>query len=149
MNRRPLIIFALLLSMLLQTASLGGHWAGMAGAVDTLHAVLHWAGLSHHHEHGVAQATQADHSADSGSAAFDAEWAAAAPSAHTDFHQDFSADSNRHMGLDACVGAVGPIPASLNGVFVMAAGAAPALLPQAEPADPFLAGLRRPPKHLA
>ena len=34
----------LLLAMLLQTVSLGGHWAGRGSPTETLHDVLHWSG---------------------------------------------------------------------------------------------------------
>lgn len=144
MNRRPFVIFALLLSLLLQTASLGGRWAGWNGPADTLHAVLHWSGIAHHHDHQVSEAVPDDADFVALERGLGLE-----PSQHKGFHQDFSADSSHHIGLDACLGAVGPIPSGLSSTFAVVADTRPAVLPQAETPDPFLAGLRRPPRHLA
>jgi hypothetical protein len=143
---RPVVIAALLMSMLLQAVSLGGHWTGATNPADSLHAMLHWSGLSHHHDHHVSQA-QADD--DGGFEAFAEELASATLQPQQSYHQDQSADSNHHMGQDACLSAMGPVPAGLGGAVVEAGGQRPLVLPQAEPADPCLAGPRRPPKHLA
>lgn len=143
---RPVVIAALLISMLLQAVSLGGHWFGEANPGEALHAVLHWAGLSHHHDHAVSEAAAED---DTGFEAFAAELASVTLKPHQSYHQDHSADSNHHMGLDACVGAMGPLPASLGGTLMAARSPRPLALSQAEPADPCLAGPRRPPRHLA
>lgn len=143
---RPVVIAALLMSMLLQAVSLGGHWFGVAGPGDAVHALLHWSGLSHHHDHAVTQASADD---DEGFEAFAAELASVTPKPHQGYHQDHSVDSNHHMSQDACVGALGPLPAGLGGTFMAAGSSRPVALSQAEPADPFLAGPRRPPKHFA
>jgi len=145
MSRHPFVIYALLLSLLLQTVSLGGRWAGWSGPANTLHAVLHWSGVAHHHDHQISEATPDD----------DADFVAMERELGLDqthragFHQDFSADSSHHIGLDACLGAFGPIPSGLSNAFAVAADMPPALLPQAEIPEPFLAGLRRPPRRLA
>lgn len=150
MNHRPLVIVALLLSLLMQTVSLGGRWPGWNSPTDTLHAVLHWSGIAHHHDHLVSDAVVA--AADT---ADDPDFISLEKdlpldrSPHTGFHQDFSADSNHHLGQDACLGAVGPIPTGLSLAFAVTAQNRPALLPQAGAPDPFLAGLRRPPRPLA
>lgn len=143
---RPVVIAALLMSMLLQAVSLGGHWFGAVSPSDALHSVLHWAGLAHHHDHAVAQA-QAEE--DREFEAFAAELAEANLKPHQSFHQDHSVDSNHHMNQDTCVSAMGPLPAVLSGAFV--ADRSPRPLVRIEPvlADPFLAGPRRPPKQLA
>lgn len=143
---RPVVIAALLMSMLLQAVSLGGHWFGMANPAETMHAVLHWSGLSHHHDHSVTQVSAED---DSGFEAFSAELASVTLQPHQSYHQDHSADSNHHMSQDACVSAMGPLPAGLGGTLQAARSPRPLALSQAEPADPFLAGPRRPPKHTA
>lgn len=143
---RPVVIAALLMSMLLQAVSLGGHWIGVTNPAEALHAVLHWSGLSHHHDHAITQAAAED---DAGFEAFAAELASVTLKPHQSYHQDQSADSNHHMGQDVCVGAMGPLPASLGGTFIAARSPRPLVLPDAEPVDPFLAGPRRPPKHLA
>ncbi|MFT7772779.1 hypothetical protein [Roseateles sp.] len=145
MSRHPFVIYALLLSLLLQTMSLGGRWPGHSGSAETMHAVLHWSGIAHHHEHQFSQALPDD----------DADFVALEKSLglergpHQGFHQDFSADSNHHIGQDACLGAVGPIPAGLSSSFALAAHTPPALLTLAEIPDPFLAGLRRPPRRIS
>lgn len=143
---RPVVIAALLMSMLLQAVSLGGRWVGASNPVDALDAVLHWAGLSHHHEHHIAEAAADD---DSDFEAFAAELASATPKPLHSYHQDQSTDSNHHMGLDACVGVMGPAPCGLDGTPVAARSPHPGMGPEAEPPDPDLAGPRRPPKHLA
>lgn len=145
MSRHPLVIFALLLSLLLQAVSLGGRWAGWSGPANTLHAVLHWSGVAHHHDHQISEAVLDD---DADFLAMERELGLD-QSHRTGFHQDFSADSSHHIGLDACLGAVGPIPAGLSNTLAVVADTPPALLAQAESPDPFLAGLRRPPKRLA
>lgn len=143
---RPVVIAALLMSMLLQAVSLGGHWFGMTNPADALHAVLHWSGLSHHHDHAVTQVSADD---DAGFEAFADELASVTLKPHQSFHQDQSADSNHHMGQDACVGAMGPLPAGLSGAFIAARSPRPRVLSETEPVDPFLAGPRRPPRHRA
>ena len=143
---RPVVIAALLMSILLQAVSLGGHWFGMANSAEAQHAILHWIGLSHHHDHQVTEASADD---DSGFEAFAAELASATLKPHQSYHQDHSVDSNHHMSQDACVSAMGPIPAGLGSTLMSARSPRPLALSEAEPADPFLAGLRRPPKHLA
>ena len=144
---RPVVIAALLMSMLLQAVSLGGHWVGVANPAEALHAVMHWSGLSHHHDHLATQVPVDDD--DSGFEAFATELASATLQPHQSYHQDHSVDSNHHMGQDACVSAVGPIPAGLGGSLMAARSPRPLMLPETEPVDPFLAGPRRPPKHLA
>jgi len=143
---RPVVITALLISMLLQAVSLGGHWGGVADPVEALHAVLHWSGLPHHHDHAATEASLDD---DSGFEAFAAELALVKPKPHQSYHLDHSVDSNHHMGHDACVSTMGPVPAGLGGTFVAASGPRPPALSEAEPADPCLASPRRPPKRLA
>lgn len=144
---RPVVIAALLMSMLLQAVSLGGHWLGMADPAEALHALLHWSGLSHHHDHALTEASAADD--DAGFEAFAAELALVTPKPHLSYHQDHSADSNHHMSQDACVGPMGPLPASLGDTLMAAGSPRPLALSQAERADPFLAGPRRPPRPLA
>lgn len=146
---RPVVIAALLMSMLLQAVSLGGHWVGAANPADALDAVLHWAGLSHHHEHHEHRLADAAVHDDSDFDAFAVELASASAALQHGYHQDHSADSNHHMGQDACVGAMGPIPCGLGGTPVAVRSPHPGVRPEAEPPDPDLAGPRRPPKHLA
>ena len=143
---RPAIIAALLMSMLLQAVTLGGHWFGAVNPSDALHSVLHWAGLSHHHDHAVAEAQAED---DSDFEAFAAELAEANLKPHQSFHQDHSADSNHHMSQDTCVSALGPIPAGLGDAFVADRSPRPRVCAEAALPDPFLAGLRRPPRPVA
>lgn len=143
---RPVVIAALLISMLLQAVSLGGHWVGVANPAEALHAVLHWSGLSHHHDHAITEASVDD---DAGFEAFAAELALVTLKPHQSYHQDHSVDSNHHMGQDACVSAMGPVPAGLGGTVMAVSGPRPPVLSEAEPADPCLAGPRRPPKHRA
>jgi hypothetical protein len=143
---RPVVIAVLLMSMLLQAVSLGGHWSGMANPAETLHAVLHWSGLAHHHDHAIAETSADD---DAGFEAFAAELASVTFKPHQSYHQDHSADSNHHMGQDACVSAMGPVPAGPGGPFMAARSPRPLALSEAEPADPCLAVPRRPPKHFA
>lgn len=146
---RPVVITALLMSMLLQAVSLGGHWVGAANPFDALHAVLHWSGMSHHHDHVVAQVSAEDDADFKALEAFAGGLTPATAQPHASYHQDHSVDSNHHMGQDACVGAMGPLPAGLGGALMEARSPRPLALSQAEPADPCLAGPRRPPKHLA
>ncbi|MEH0168179.1 hypothetical protein [Roseateles microcysteis] len=152
MSRRP-VFFVLMMSMLLQAVSLGGHWVGRGSPTETLHDVLHWSGISHHHAHGAS--LQAD-----GLLAFESLseglGLAAASSdqdphqaPHPDFHQDQSADSNHHMALDACLSAMGPIPAGVDSPTIRAACSRPDARPEAPPADPELSGPRRPPRPFA
>lgn len=143
---RPVIITALLISMLLQAVSLGGRWVGAADPVEALHAVLHWSGLSHHHDHAITVAAVDD---DAGFEAFADELALVTLKPHQSYHQDRSVDSNHHMSQDACPSAMGPVPAGLGGTFIAARSPRPPALAEAAPVDPCLAGPRRPPKHLA
>jgi len=143
---RPVVIAALLMSMLLQAVSLGGHWVGVANPADALHAVMHWSGLSHHHDHAVTEASADD---DAGFEAFAAELASVTLKPHQSYHQDHSVDSNHHMGQDACVSAMGPVPGGLGGTFMAVSSPRPPALSEAEPVDPCLAEPRRPPKHRA
>ncbi|MCE4540595.1 hypothetical protein LXT12_25475 [Pelomonas sp. P7] len=144
MNHRPFVIVAMLLSLLLQAASLGGRWSASNGPADTLHAVLHWSGIAHHHDHLVSVMPD-----DADFLSLEKELGLDRVSPHPAFHQDFSADSNHHLGQDACLGAIGPIPTALVPAFAVAGETQPALLLQAGAPDPFLAGLRRPPRRLA
>lgn len=143
---RPVIIVALLMSMLLQTVTLGGHWFGALSSSGALHSLMHWAGLSHHHDHAVAQAQAED---DSEFEAFAAELAEANLNPHQSFHLDHSVDSSHHMSQDACVSAMGPIPASLSGAIIANPSPRPLVFAEAARPDPVLASLRRPPRHLA
>jgi hypothetical protein len=142
---RSVVIAVLLMSMLLQAVSLGGHWPGGADAAEARHSMLHWLGLSHHHDHSVTESLANDSSFD----AFGPELAAASLKPYRGYHQDHSVDSNHHMSQDACVSALGPIPSGLGNPVMAVRGPCPLVLPEAEPTDPFLAGPRRPPKHLA
>jgi len=143
---RLVVIAALVTSILLQAVSLGGHSFGAANSTEAQHAALHWLGLSHHHDHRITEASADD---DSGFEAFAAELALVTLKPHQSYHQDHSEDSNHHMSQDACVGTMGPLPASLGGTPMTARSPRPLALSEAEPADPFLAGPRRPPKQLA
>lgn len=143
---RPVVIAAVLMSMLLQAVSLGGRWVGASNPVDAFDAVLHWAGLSHHHDHRVTEVAMDD---DSAFEAFEAELASAPLNPLHSYHQDHSTDSNHHMGQDACVGAFGPAPCGLGNEPLTVRDPHPGTRPDAPPPDPDLAGPRRPPKHLA
>jgi hypothetical protein len=144
MSRRP-IFLTLLLAMLLQAVSLGGHWAG-AGAHgptrDALHALLHWAGSAHHHDHHATQRME-------GFEAFADELATATLSMDQSWHQDQSADSHLHMDMDACLSMMGPIPASVSSPWIPPASPRPLPSAEAALAGPVLEGLKRPPKSLA
>lgn len=131
MNRR-LVFYALLIAMLLQAVSLGGHWAGRSHSAQTLHDVMHWAGIAHHH-HAELQADEL----------------VATTSPPASYHQDRSADSNRHMSMDACLQLLGPIPAGVSSPTLPVTCSH--VVPSAEtaPDGPVLEGPRRPPKFLA
>lgn len=168
--RFPAVIAALLTSMLLQAVSLGGHWAGNGNPADALHAVLHWSGVLHHHDHEVTQAEldaggerarvalqaklpalalPAAEADDAGFEAFAEEFAQVTLHPGQSYHQDHSLDSRHHLSIDACFGAVALIP-SVPGSPLMALETAPPVAgPETEPADPFLNGPRRPPRSLA
>lgn len=156
MTRRP-VFYLLLIAMLLQAVSLGGHWAGRGNPSETLHEVLHWSGVSHHHEHQRRLAAEDERAFELLAAQLGLPSAAPhdvdRPADHGDhdnaYHQDQSVDSNHHMALDACLSAMGPIPAGVDSPAVHAACAAPAVEPDAPPADPDLSGPRRPPKSFA
>lgn len=145
MTRRP-VFYVLLMAMLLQAVSLGGHWAGRGSPTETLHDVLHWSGISHHHEHEPPSFQQDELLAFE---ALSSELGLVDTAPHQDFHQDQSADSNRHMAMDACLSAMGPIPAAVDSPAVRAACPAPDARPELPPADPDLSGPRRPPRSFA
>ncbi len=144
MSRRP-VLFAVLLALLLQAVSLGGHWAGRGNPSEILHDLLHWSRVSHHHDH-LATLPSEDQQVFE---ALAAEMGIPAEPPHEGFHQDQSADSNHHMGMDACFSAMGPAPAGIGSPAIPAACPAPDMRPEAAPADPDLSGPRRPPKSLA
>ncbi|OWQ83768.1 hypothetical protein CDN99_25170 [Roseateles aquatilis] len=161
MNSRS-VIAALLLSMLLQAVSLGGHWAGNGNPADALHAVLHWSGVLHHHDHEVTESAQRDGGASlpaqaasaggddgTGFEAFAAEFAQVTLHPGESYHQDHSLDSRHHLSIDACVSVVGMIPALIASPDLSQSGGPPVAGPQVEPVDPFLYGPLRPPRSLA
>jgi hypothetical protein len=153
--RFRLVIASLLLSMLLQAVSLGGHWAGHGNTADALHAVLHWSGVLHHHDHAVTQAARLDSGArqpQDGAAGFEAfaeEFAQATLHPGESFHQDRSLDSRYHLNVDACLFAVGIIPSMPVSPKLAIEASPPRAVPASARTDPVLDGPRRPPRSLA
>jgi len=137
MSHRP-VFLALLLSMLLQAVSLGGHWGGLDrsdGSGQTLHVLKHWSGIAHHHNHEVPSADTGD------------QLVFSDDSLNQAFQQDQSIDSGKHMALEACLHLLGPIPAAFSCPFLLASAPRPMPDEDTAPAGPVLEGLRRPPKH--
>jgi hypothetical protein len=161
------VIAVLFMSMLLQAVSLGGHWAGPTSPTDALHALLHWSGALHHHDHQVTQAEvaaggdraraalaakqlpQALPDEEEGFEAFAEEFAQATLHRDEPYHQDRSLDSRYHLILDACLAAVGLPPSTPSSPLLTLAAVHPMPAPQTQRADPFVDGPRRPPRSLA
>lgn len=137
MSRRP-ILLAVMLSMLLQAAAIGGLWSVAAVPGQALHVLLDWAGLTAHPVQQVGKSP-------AGNETFVEQLAAATQG----FQQDSSADTYYHVGVDAWLHALGLIPAEIHSIIaISAAGSHPELVAEAAPAEPVLEGLRRPPRPL-
>ncbi len=163
--RSRLVTAALLLSMLLQTVSMGGYWAGSRKPSDALHAVLHWSGILHHHDHEVTHAEVAaggerarialqakqlpQPQSNEDFEAFAVEFAQVTLHPDQSYHRDLSLDSRHHLGIDACMSVVALIPSMPVSPVMDAPTDAPVAAPQVERVDPFLAGPRRPPRGLS
>jgi len=144
---RRFIFVALMLSMLMQAITLGSPLASGSGGQAALHALLHWAGLAHHHHQPVPLSEE-------DLKAFEAFGDLGLPTgamvASDTCHQDQSPDSTQHVLMDGCLSGVAMIPSWPDAVPArlprLAAPGAPA---ETAPATPFLEGLRRPPKQIA
>jgi len=140
-----LVVVALLLSMLLRAATSGMPQADMGGGQAALHAVLHWAGLGHHHHRPPAAPAGSADLADA-NAAGHLHVSAVAGSAWS-VDRDQSPESTQHVLMDGYVSGAAMIaswPAALPAEPLHPA------LPNAGaervPAAPFLEGLHRPPR---
>ena len=144
---RRLIFAVLLLSMLIQAIALGGRWVGLGGQGATLHALLHWAGLAHHHHQAPTSREDFE--------GFEAFGDLGAPERVVDdgsgsYHQDQSTDSTTHVVMEACLTGMAMITSWPPGLPAPLPGAAlPRARAELAPAAPCLEGLRRPPRSIA
>ena len=146
---RHLIIIALLLSMLMQVTALGSSSVGIGGGQASLHSLLHWAGLGHHHRHRPP-AAPSDADLVGSSADGTLRVSAVADTAWNTYDQDQSRESTQHLLMDGYIGGVAMIPSWPDAVPAEVPRPVPLCYDtERVPATPFLEGLRRPPRLLA
>jgi len=144
---RHLIIIALLLSMLMQVTALGSSSVGIGGGQASLHSLLHWAGLGHHHR-PRPPALPSD--VDLSNAGETLRVSAVADTAWNTYDQDQSRESTQHLLMDGYIGAAAMIPTWPDAVPAEVPRPVPLCYDtERVPATPFLEGLRRPPRLLA
>lgn len=144
---RRLIFIALLLSMLMQATTLGNLPAGPSKGREALHAVLHWAGLGHHHRQDRPAPPSQEEDAAGIEATGGLRVSAVADTASGGCDQDQSPESIRHVLMDGYVSGaamisswVGSLPTRLSRPIALRSAA------EKVPATPFLEGWRRPPR---
>jgi hypothetical protein len=146
---RHLIIIALLLSMLMQVTALGSSSMGIGGGQASLHSVLHWAGLGHHH-HRLPPAPVSNADLTDSNAGETLRVSAVADTAWNTYDQDQSRESTQHLLMDGYISGAAMIPSWPDAVPAEVPRPAPLCYDtERVPATPFLEGLRRPPRLLA